>query len=44
VDDAFTLLRDCARCHNRKLSEVAGDVIDRRISSAALGRPPGRQP
>jgi GAF domain-containing protein len=44
VDDAFTLLRDYARYHNRKLSEVAGDVIDRRISSAALGRPPGQQP
>ena len=43
VDDAFTLLRSYARYHNRKLSEVASDVIDRRIPSAALGGPPGRQ-
>jgi GAF domain-containing protein len=41
VDDAFTLLRDYARYHNRKLSEVASDVVDRRIPSAALGPPPG---
>jgi len=31
VDDAFTLLRSYARNHNRKLSEVASDVVDRKI-------------
>ncbi len=40
VDDAFTPLRNCARYHNRKLSEVASDVVDRKIPSAALGQPP----
>ena len=44
VDDAFTLLRSYARHHNRKLSEIASDVVDRKIPSAALGRPPGQQP
>ncbi len=44
ADDAFTLLRTYARYHNRKLSEVASDVVDRRIPSATLGRPPGQQP
>jgi GAF domain-containing protein len=42
VDDAFTLLRTYSRCHNRKLSEVASDVVDRRIPGAALDRPPGQ--
>jgi GAF domain-containing protein len=37
VDDAFTLLRNYAHYHNRRLSEVASDVVDRRIPSAALG-------
>jgi GAF domain-containing protein len=41
VDDAFKLLRDYAHYHNRKLSEVASDVVDRRIPNAALGRPRG---
>ena len=44
VDDAFTRLRSYAHYHNRKLSEVASDVVDRRIPSAALGRPPGQHP
>jgi GAF domain-containing protein len=44
VDEAFVLLRNYARYHNRKLSEVAGDVVDRRIPSAALRQPYGRQP
>jgi transcriptional regulator with GAF, ATPase, and Fis domain len=44
ADDAFTLLRNYARYHNRKLSEVASDVVDRRIPSAALGPPSGQQP
>ncbi len=41
VDDAFTLLRNYARSRNRKLSEVARDVIDRNIPSAALITRPG---
>ena len=43
VDDAFKLLRNYAHYHNRKLSEVASDVVERRIPSAALGRPHGQQ-
>jgi GAF domain-containing protein len=42
VDDAFKLLRNYAHYHNRRLSEVASDVVDRRIPSAALGRPHGQ--
>jgi GAF domain-containing protein len=44
VDDAFTLLRSYARDHNRKLSEIASDVVDRKIPSAALARRPRQQP
>jgi len=44
VDDAFTLLRHYARDHNRKLSELASDVAERKIPSAALARRPGQQP
>ena len=44
VDDAFKLLRSYARDHNRKLSQVASDVVDRKIPSAALGRTSGQQP
>jgi len=43
VDEAFKLLRSYARYNNRKLSEVASDVVHRRIPSAALGRPRGQQ-
>jgi transcriptional regulator with GAF, ATPase, and Fis domain len=43
VDDAFQLLRNYAHYNNRKLSEVASDVVDRRIPSAALGRPQGQE-
>jgi AmiR/NasT family two-component response regulator len=43
VDDAFTLLRSYARDHNRKLSQIASDVVDRKIPAAALGWPPGQQ-
>ena len=43
VDDAFKLLRTYARDHNRRLSEIASNVVDRKISSGALGRPPGQQ-
>jgi AmiR/NasT family two-component response regulator len=42
VDDAFTLLRNYAHYNNRRLSEVASDVVDRRIPSATLARPPGQ--
>src|SRR5580693_8500279 len=42
VDDAFTVLRSYARYHNRKLSEVASDVVDRRIAGAVLGQPPSQ--
>jgi transcriptional regulator with GAF, ATPase, and Fis domain len=43
VDDTFKLLRTYARDHNRRLSQVASDVVDRKIPSAALGRRPGQQ-
>jgi ANTAR domain-containing protein/GAF domain-containing protein len=43
ADDAFTPLRNYARYHNRKLSDVASDVVDRRVPSAALGPPSGQQ-
>jgi ANTAR domain len=43
VDDAFTLLRNYAGDHNRKLSAVASDVVDRKIPSAALARRPRQQ-
>jgi GAF domain-containing protein len=42
VDDAFTLLRNYARDFSRKLSEVAIDVVDRKIPGTALARPPGQ--
>ena len=35
VDDAFKLLRSYARDFNRKLSEVAMDVVDRKIAGTA---------
>ena len=40
VDDAFTLLRNYARDYNRELSEIASDVVNRNITSAALARRP----
>ena len=43
VDEAFKLLRTYARDHNRKLSEIAGEVVNRKIPSAALARRPGQQ-
>ena len=36
MDDAFELLRTYARNHNRKLSDVARDLVDRKITSTAL--------
>ncbi len=44
MDDAFTLLRSYARDNNRKLSELASDIADRRIPSSMLARRPGQQP
>jgi transcriptional regulator with GAF, ATPase, and Fis domain len=43
VDDAFELLRGYARTHNRRLTDVAGNVVDRRIPSQALTRQPGQE-
>jgi GAF domain-containing protein len=43
VDEAFGLLRNFARVHNRKLSEVAGGVVARKIPSEALTRRPGQK-
>ena len=42
VDDAFELLRNYARTRNRKLSDVARDVIDRKIAGTALTTRPDR--
>ena len=42
VDDAFELLRNYARTRNRKLSDVARDVIDRKIPGTALTTRPGQ--
>ncbi|HLQ56320.1 MAG TPA: GAF and ANTAR domain-containing protein [Streptosporangiaceae bacterium] len=39
VDDAFQLLRIYARDHDRKLTAVATDVVDREIPSETLARP-----
>ena len=44
VDDGFKLLRNYARDHNRKLSEVASEIVDRKISRAELTTRPGQQP
>ncbi len=44
MGDAFQLLRNYARSHNHKLSDVARDVIDRKIPNAALTTRPGREP
>jgi len=44
VDDAFKLLRNYARDHNRKLSEVAGDIVNRKVSRTELTTRPGPRP
>jgi hypothetical protein len=44
VDDAFTMLRNYARDYNRKLSEIASEVVDRKIPSAALAPRRRQQP
>ena len=38
ADEGFQLLRTYARDHNRKLTEVAGAVIDRALTGADLVR------
>jgi GAF domain-containing protein len=43
VDDAFMLLRKYARDFNRKLSEVAMDVVDQKIPGTALARRPSQE-
>jgi GAF domain-containing protein len=40
VDDTFQLLNTYARNHNRKLTEVARNVVDRQIPSGAFTTPP----
>src|SRR5258708_21011401 len=41
ANDALKLPLSYAHHHNRKLSAVAGDVVDRAIPSSALTRRPG---
>jgi len=41
IDEAFQLLNKYARDHNRRLTEVARDVVDRKIPHDALARQPG---
>ena len=43
VDEAFQLLRNYARDRNRKLSQVASDVVNRKIPSAALTTSSGQE-
>ncbi len=40
VDEAFQLLRSYARNHNRKLTDVATDVVTRQIASFTVGTRP----
>ena len=41
IDEAFQLLNRYARDHNRRLTDVARDVVDRKLSHDALARRPG---
>jgi len=43
VDDAFQLLRSYARNRNRKLSDVARDVVERKMPGTALTTRPGQE-
>lgn len=43
VDDAFQLLRICARGHNHKLADVAATILGREIPSSELARRPGQR-
>lgn len=38
VDEAFTLLRQHARNHNRRITDVAAEVIERRLGASDLTR------
>ena len=40
MEQAFSSLRNHARHHNRRLVDVAGDVIDGTLAASALDRPP----
>ena len=42
VDGAFQLLNKYARDHNRRLTDVARDVVNRRVPHDALARRPGQ--
>lgn len=44
VDDAFSVLNKHARDHNRKLSDVARDVVNRKITGSMLHRHSSRRP
>jgi GAF domain-containing protein len=44
VDAAFASLRAYARNHNRRLSDVARELIDGRLDAAVLARTPTRAP
>jgi GAF domain-containing protein len=41
---AFTLLRGYARDHNRRLADIANDVVDGTLAAAALDQPPAGKP
>jgi AmiR/NasT family two-component response regulator len=38
VDEAFLLIRTYTRNHNRKLAEVANEIVERQLTSADLAR------
>jgi transcriptional regulator with GAF, ATPase, and Fis domain len=42
VDEAFQLLNKYARDHNRRLTDVARDVVGRKLPHEALARQPGQ--
>jgi hypothetical protein len=44
MDDAFKLLRNYARDHNRRLSKIASDLVDRKIPALGHYQPcsPGK--
>jgi transcriptional regulator with GAF, ATPase, and Fis domain len=44
VDDAFTVLRAFARRHGRRLADVAGDVVHRRLSLDPADNDPSERP
>ena len=44
MEEAFSTLRNHARNHNRRLADVAEDVIAGRLAASALGPSPGNRP